>query len=178
MMKRRIFFWLERLKITPAERKTISGLLILLVTLTVFNLGLSQSVPFEEDQYRELEQQFEKRTAMLEAEEQELMAQYYPSEKKTVAAAVSDTVTDDSTDSKQSQKKSQKASKERININTADKSALESLPGIGATYAKRIIKYRKENGKFETIDELKKINGIAQKRLDNLKPFIKLKDPK
>ncbi len=177
-MKRRIFFWLEKLKITPAERKTISGLVILLVTLTVFNLGLSQSVPFEDDQYHELEQQFEKRTAMLKAEEQELMTQYYPSAKKTVAAAISDTVTDDSTDSKQLQKKSQQASKERININTADKSALESLPGIGSAYAKRIIDYRNEHGEFETIEELKKIKGIAQKRLDNLKPFVKLKDPK
>lgn len=80
-MKRRIFFWLERLKISPAERKTISGLLILLVILGGLNMALTPSVPFEDGDYLELEKQFKKRTAMLQAEEEELMKQYFPKEK-------------------------------------------------------------------------------------------------
>lgn len=175
-MKRKIFFWLERLKITPSERKAIAGLLILLVILGGTNLALSPSVPFEEERYLELEKQFEKRTAMLEAKEQELMEQYYPRKSEKIYAAKTDTTPTDTTDRKDEQKANQQAQKKRININTAPQKALESLPGIGPTYARRIIKYRKENGKFETIGELKKIDGIAEKRLENLKPFVKLKD--
>ncbi|NIT56253.1 MAG: competence protein CelA, partial [Aliifodinibius sp.] len=37
-------------------------------------------------------------------------------------------------------------------------------------------KYRNENGAFKSFEELKNIKGIAQKRLDKLMPFIKLKD--
>ena len=55
-MKRGLFFWLEKLKIAPGERKAISGLLVLLVLLGGFNLALSPSVPFEDGEYLELEQ--------------------------------------------------------------------------------------------------------------------------
>lgn len=177
-MKRKIFFWLERLKIAPAERKTISGLTILLVLLGSLNLALSPSVPFEDEDYLELERQFEERVAILEAEEEELMEQYYPAEKEEILAASVDTVTTDSTANEKEEKADQNTEKEQININTADEEALKSLPGIGSAYAKRILIYREENDGFETIEELTEIKGIAQKRLDKLKPFIKLKDSK
>ncbi|MDZ7659950.1 helix-hairpin-helix domain-containing protein [Fodinibius sp.] len=182
-MKRRVFFWLEKLKIAPGERKAISGLLGLLVVLGGLNLALAPSVPFEDGDYLELERQFAERTAMLKAEEEKLMEQYYPASEKQIAGARIDTVSDDSTSSEGSdepaakvEKSDHNADKERINVNTANIEALKALPGIGSTYAKRIIKYRNENGEFESFEELKKIKGIAQKRLDKLMPFIKLKD--
>lgn len=175
-MKRKIFFWLERLKITPAERKTVSGLMILLVFLGSLNLALSPSVPFEDDDYLELEKQFEKRAAMLEAEEEKLMQQYYPAEEEGMYVAKTDTLPADSLGQEKEEKGDQNAQREQININTAEAEALESLPGIGPTYARRMIKYREKNGEFETIEELKKIKGIAEKRLEKLKPFVKLKD--
>jgi comEA protein len=174
---------MEKLKIAPGERKAISGLLVLLVLLGGLNLALSPSVPFEDGDYLELEQQFAKRTAMLEAKEKKLMEQYYPSPKKEMAEARIDTVTDDSTSSeeaddtgKEVEETDRNTDKEQINVNKASRQALETLPGIGPTYAKRIIKYRNENGAFKSFEELKKIKGIAQKRLDKLMPFIKLKD--
>jgi comEA protein len=177
-MKRKIFFWLERLKITPAERKTVSGLMILLVLLGSLNLALSPSIPFEDEDYLELEKQFEKRAAMLEAEEEKLMQKYYPSEKEEVYVAKKDTIVEDTLAQVKDQKADQNAENEQININTAGEKALKSLPGIGSVYAQRIIKYREENDGFETIEELKRIKGIAQKRLEKLKPFVKLKDSK
>lgn len=180
-MKRKIFFWLERLKIAPAERKTISGLIILLVCFGGLNLVLSSTAPFEEDDYRELEKQFNERKAMLEAEENELMAQYYPeetAEKKEEFVTVKDTLVKDSTAEATVQKTTQDTLDSKININTASAKGLETLPGIGPAYAQRIVEYRDENGGFEAIEELKKIKGIAQKRLEKLKPFIKLKDSK
>lgn len=159
------------------ERKTVSGLLILLIVLAVFNLGLSPSVPFEDGAYLELEKQFEKRTAMLEAEQNQLMEQYYPDKKDALRPAVLDTLPADSSADGENSEGEEQGETKRIDINRANSAALESLPGIGPTYAQRIIEYRKAHGGFESIEELKQIKGIAEKRLDNLKPFIKLTDP-
>jgi len=48
-----------------------------------------------------------------------------------------------------------------ININTADLTALESLPHIGQTLAQRIIDYRTQNGPFTSIQGLQKVSGIG-----------------
>ena len=61
-----------------------------------------------------------------------------------------------------------------ININTADKATLQLLPGIGETYASRIVSYRLENKAFSSIEELLKIKGIGQKRLAKIRPLISL----
>lgn len=59
-----------------------------------------------------------------------------------------------------------------ININTADHATLQLLPGIGETYASRIVSYRLENKAFTSIEELLKIKGIGQKRLAKIRPLI------
>jgi comEA protein len=174
-MKRRIFFWLEKLKITPAERKTISGLLVVLVVLVSLNMSLSPSEPFEEGDYLELEKQFEERTVLLKKQEKQLMARYHPPIDTQITVVQNDTVESDSAESETDEKR-ESTKKQRVNVNKADQETLESLPGIGPAYAGRIIKYRKKHGGFDTLEELKKINGIGEKRLDNLKPFIKLTD--
>lgn len=50
----------------------------------------------------------------------------------------------------------------KININTAGLEELVKLEKIGAVYAKRIIKYRKEHGPFEKIEDLMKVKGIGK----------------
>lgn len=64
------------------------------------------------------------------------------------------------------------AKSDLVNINTADSSELQSLPGIGATIAKNIVEYRKENGNFETIEDLKNVSRIGDKTFDKLKDLI------
>ena len=59
-----------------------------------------------------------------------------------------------------------------ININTADQSTLELLPGIGPSYAKRIIEYRIQNGGFSDISELTKVKGIGEKRFEKIRAFV------
>ncbi len=61
-----------------------------------------------------------------------------------------------------------------ININTADQATLQLLPGIGETYAKRIIEYREQNGGFDTVEELLNIRGIGERRLERLRPVVTL----
>jgi competence protein ComEA len=59
-----------------------------------------------------------------------------------------------------------------ININTADKNELTTLPRIGPVIAQRIIDYRNENGKFVKIEDIKNVKGIGEKTFDNLKDLI------
>lgn len=47
-----------------------------------------------------------------------------------------------------------------------------SLPFIGGVKVERIIQYREDFGKFESIEELMKVSGIGPKTLEKLKPFV------
>jgi comEA protein len=179
-MKRQLFFFLEKLKITPAERKAVATLTVLLASLVILNFTLKPSEPFQDEQYEKLEQQFRERTAQINAEKSKRMQRYFPPERKEVTAAVvSDTIEADTTDEKSEAEKeetTEKTNKPRINVNKADRETLKTLPGIGPAYSKRIIVYRQKNDGFKTVEELKKIKGIGEKRLEKLKPFVKLKD--
>ena len=62
-----------------------------------------------------------------------------------------------------------------VNINIATLEELTSLPGIGESTAQRIIDYRKQNGKFKTIDDLKNVSGIGESKFNNLKEKITAK---
>jgi len=59
-----------------------------------------------------------------------------------------------------------------VNINTANESQLQTLNGIGSVYAKNIVEYREQSGPFKTIEEIKNVSGIGDKRFENLKDSI------
>ncbi len=61
-----------------------------------------------------------------------------------------------------------------VDINTADKSVLMTLPGIGETKADMIVKYREEHGAFESIEDLMNIPGIKKGVFDKIKDSIKV----
>ena len=62
----------------------------------------------------------------------------------------------------------------KININIASEKELDDfLPGIGQIMAGSIVNYRNKNGKFKSIDELTKVDGIGSgKRFDRIKDLI------
>lgn len=63
----------------------------------------------------------------------------------------------------------------KVNINTATSEELQKLPGIGESIANRIITYRKENGKFKDIEDLKNVSGIGDAKFNNIKSYIFVK---
>ena len=62
-----------------------------------------------------------------------------------------------------------------IDINSADATQLESLPGIGPTKAKAIVDYRTQNGPFQSTADLEKVPGIGPKTMEQLAPLIMVK---
>jgi competence protein ComEA len=59
----------------------------------------------------------------------------------------------------------------KININTCTKESLISLPGIGEGTASKIIEYRESNP-FKTIEDIKNVSGIGNKKFDAIKELI------
>lgn len=62
-----------------------------------------------------------------------------------------------------------------ININIATQTELETIPGIGPSTALKIIQYRNENGRFNSIEDIKNINGIGESKYENIKSYITIK---
>ncbi len=60
----------------------------------------------------------------------------------------------------------------KININTADLKQLDDIPGVGEATANKILSYRDENGEFKSIEEIKNVNGIGDKKFENMKDLI------
>ena len=71
---------------------------------------------------------------------------------------------------------SQTSAADKVNINTANQTQLETLPRIGPATARNIINYRDENGPFKTYEDIMNVPRIGEKTLANIKPFIKLGD--
>ena len=62
----------------------------------------------------------------------------------------------------------------KVNLNTADKDQLLTLPGIGDTRAEAILAYRDTNGNFASIEEIMNVEGIKEKMYEKLKDYIEV----
>lgn len=60
----------------------------------------------------------------------------------------------------------------RVNLNTADAAALDSLPRVGPAIAERIIAWREENGRFTSVEDLLSVPGIGEKMLAGLRDLV------
>ncbi|WP_044566224.1 helix-hairpin-helix domain-containing protein [Anaerococcus provencensis] len=89
---------------------------------------------------------------------------YIPSIYEISSVDTADTIPIISSDSKDS-------SKDKININKASKEELMTLPNIGDKRADSILEYRESNT-FETIEDIKNVNGIGEKFYQSLKDLI------
>ena len=60
----------------------------------------------------------------------------------------------------------------KVNLNTASQAQLEELPGIGPTYAEAIIAERQRRGGFTSVNDLRSVRGIGDKRFAELAPLV------
>ena len=157
-IKRVLFFWVDKLQIDRRERISIAFTLVVLVLLFVADIFINpKEVPAPEN-HKLILKEFERRSAIAKRKKEELEQRYNPKQRQVV------------------DKPEVKATEntEKISINTGTLEELTELPGIGETYASRIIKFRETNGEFNSVEELKQIKGIGDKTLEKLRPLIKL----
>jgi competence protein ComEA len=64
------------------------------------------------------------------------------------------------------------ASGGKVNLNTATEAQLEELPGIGPTYAQAILAERQRKGGFTSVNDLRSVRGIGDKRFAELAPLV------
>ncbi|HEV8121440.1 MAG TPA: helix-hairpin-helix domain-containing protein [Candidatus Polarisedimenticolia bacterium] len=63
-------------------------------------------------------------------------------------------------------------SAEKVNINSASADQLTALPGIGPSYAQRIVEYREKNGPFKRVEDILNVRGIGEKTFERIRERI------
>ncbi|QKV97854.1 ComEA family DNA-binding protein [Streptomyces sp. NA02950] len=60
-----------------------------------------------------------------------------------------------------------------VSLNSATPEQLDTLPGVGPVLARHIIDYRTQHGGFRSIEELREVNGIGERRFADLRPLVR-----
>ncbi|RNC83415.1 MAG: helix-hairpin-helix domain-containing protein [Balneola sp.] len=154
--RRSWFFWVDKLNITHTERVTVSSLILVIVLLSVIQILIKEKVVPPPENHAQILEEFERKTALIGQKEAGQLEKYSPSDSLIIAQQLSGI----------------EIKLASINLNTATLQELESLPGIGKSYAQRIIEYRETNGPFTSVEELVNVKGIGDKTLEKIKPFL------
>jgi competence protein ComEA len=59
-----------------------------------------------------------------------------------------------------------------VDLNAAGSDELEAVPGIGKSLASKIVAFREKNGAFKSVDDLLKVQGVGEKSLEKLRPYL------
>lgn len=122
---------------------------------------LEQQRATDVQRIQELVAAFDTATRELERTNQQLQAQAL--EVNKTAAALQDIAV---------KREGSSAVSGKLNLNTATLDQLDALPGIGPSYAQRILDYRLENGPFKSVDELAEVPGIGDATLSKLRDLV------
>ncbi|GAA0590113.1 hypothetical protein GCM10010394_19310 [Streptomyces crystallinus] len=60
-----------------------------------------------------------------------------------------------------------------VSLSSATVDQLDTLPGVGPVLAQHIVDYRAEHGGFRSVDELREVNGIGDRRFEDLRPLVR-----
>ncbi|MBB5153015.1 ComEA family DNA-binding protein [Saccharopolyspora phatthalungensis] len=62
----------------------------------------------------------------------------------------------------------------KVDLNTATVEQLDELPGVGKVTAKRIVQWRDEHGRFDSVEQLREIDGIGESRFARLREVVRV----
>lgn len=170
-MKRRLFFWIDKLQIKRSERIVLSVLMLMTLIFSAALLGFDFSPSPDDYEYAELEKVFREKSEIQQAKKSAIMARYSV-ENSESNTGLGENVQKNVKTYGISEPAGESADTTRINVNKATADELQKLPGIGPAYASRIVEWRKKHGNFETVDQLLEIRGIGPKRLEKIKPLV------
>ena len=139
------------------ERKVVWTAVILTVILSVFTIGFAAGRRPEREGVVLISSVSEKDT-MSSADQS---AAQSISESKAVSGSEEDT-SEQTPDTVQFP----------INLNTATAEELIAVPGIGEVTAGKILEYRAQIGRFESVDELLEVKGIGEKKLASMREYL------
>jgi competence protein ComEA len=60
----------------------------------------------------------------------------------------------------------------RVNLNTADLAALDTLPGVGPATAAKIVAWREQHGRFASVEDLLDVSGIGEAKFEGLRDLV------
>jgi competence protein ComEA len=60
-----------------------------------------------------------------------------------------------------------------VSLNTATVDQLDTLPGVGPVLAQHIVDYRTQHGGFRSVNELREVNGIGDRRFADLRNLVR-----
>jgi competence protein ComEA len=64
-----------------------------------------------------------------------------------------------------------------LDLNVANVKELQQVPGIGPKTAQAIVDFRHKSGPFRRVEDLLAIKGISQRKLDKMRPYLKVSPP-
>ncbi|MFQ6618951.1 MAG: ComEA family DNA-binding protein [Fidelibacterota bacterium] len=108
------------------------------------------------EEYRAQEQIFKEKVRLLEGPSDSTFGTFPPIEAKIDTSILSNPGRRD----------------DKINLNTAERDELVKIPGIGPKIAERILNYRKNIGRFESIEEIKNVQGVGERTFKKIKEHI------
>ncbi len=62
----------------------------------------------------------------------------------------------------------------RFDLNRADRSDFEQIPGVGPKLAQAIVAYRDEKGHFQSVDQRRDVKGIGPATFDKVRPYLRV----
>ena len=99
---------------------------------------------------------------------------HIPSKEEKESTIIVESNIDSGTVGQSNEIKSNNNKKLKININTATKTDLETLPGIGESTALKIIEYRNDKGNFKLIEDINHVNCIGENKFNKIKELIRV----
>ncbi len=175
--------WKDFLYFQKGDKSAIILLLILIVLVMLLNVFLSQRnsrdiVLVQNDSIVREFQEFQQSLRVNEAEENEGTYSDYANSRRTYPERNrtyenrNDQTENRATTYTPFPRQEKLAEGETISLNSADTAAWKKIPGIGSSYAERIVKYRNLLGGFASVDQLLEVYGMDNELFARISPYV------